>query len=338
MQDLSPSKPLTGRRVLVTGGAGFIGASTTRALLARGAEVVVADDFSVGSQERLPTGDPGLTVLPVDVAAPGAMAGLLGEFGALHAVVHLAARVGVARVLSDPEGCWREHVAMGRELLTALQACAPAQRPRLLAASTSEVYADGAGALDEEAPVRSLAGRGRWAYAASKLAVERLLDASAHLWPTGEGPVHLRFFNVVGPGQDMDGGMVLPRFVQQALAGEPLTVHGDGRQTRTFAHVDDVAADLTELVARGHVPAGPLNLGGAASCTIEELAHAVVRHAGSDSSVSLVDPTKHVSPRFEAVRLRRPNLSRAQALGLGLRARSLDEIVEATLAAARAAV
>lgn len=328
---MPPSVKLNSRSVLVTGGAGFIGARATALLLEAGARVIVADDLSAGDASRLPA-HPRLSFRPLDVSAPGSLCGLLGEQGDVDTIVHLAACVGVRRVLADPEGCWGAHLAMGRELLAAVEARAPGSRPRLLAASSSEVYRDQHGPLAEGSPVRALGGRGRWAYAASKLAVEGLLDASAHLWPAGLGPVHLRFFNVVGPGQDASSGMVLPTFVEQALAGRPLTVHGDGEQVRCFAHVDDVAADIVRLVANDQAPAGPLNLGGDARATVAGLAAEVAACIGPDRvQVLRTDPLKTVSPRFEEVYQREPDLGRARSLGLAGAARDLHGIVVDTL-------
>jgi UDP-glucose 4-epimerase len=322
---------LAGRTVLVTGGAGFIGSRLAAHLLEAGARVIVADDLSGGLARRLAP-DPRLSFRPLDVTAPGAVSGLLGEEGDVDTIVHLAARVGVRRVLADPEGCWSDHLAGGRELLAAIDARPAHSRPRVLAASTSEVYRDQPGPLGEGAALRSLGGRGRWAYAASKLAVERLLDACADLWPAGRGPIHLRFFNVVGPGQDASSGMVLPTFVEQALAGQPLTVHGDGTQARTFAHVDDVAADLVRLLALEDAPAGPLNLGGAARATVAELARLVADRVGSgEIDVIHTDPERTVSPQFQEVQHREPDLGRARALGLGCGVRDLSSIIADTV-------
>lgn len=331
------SQPLPSSTVLVTGGAGFVGARLVQALLDAGARVVVADDLSAGKAERLPgglTGHPRLSFHPMDVTAAGSITGLLGEEPAIDVIVHLAARVGVRRVLEDPRGCWLDHLAMGRELLAAIDSRPMAARPKLYCASTSEVYAESSELLGEASEVRSLGARGRWAYAASKLAVERLLDGAAGLWPEGMAPVHLRFFNVVGPDQDADGGMVLPTFGRQALSGAPLTLHGDGQQTRTFAHVDDVAADLVRLLQIGTVE-GALNLGGTARTTIADLARVVHEVARSKSPIQSVDPTRTVSPRFEEVSRREPDLSRARSLGLARHHRSLESIVSDTLAGLR---
>jgi nucleoside-diphosphate-sugar epimerase len=332
---MSVPLPLARRAVLITGGAGFIGSRTAGLLAEAGARVVVADDLSTGDAARLGGGrsEGRLGLHPVDVSAPGSVSGLMGEEGPFDVVLHLAARVGVRRVLEDPEGCWREHLGMGRELLASIAGLPEGRRPRVYSASTSEVYRDRAGRLGEDAPLRPLGGRGRWAYACSKLAVERLLDAASDLWAVGRGPVHLRFFNVVGPGQDTGSGMVLPTFIGQALAGGPLTVHGDGSQRRTFAHVDDVAADLVRLISLGDAPPGPLNLGGSARCTIAELAQAVCRAAGLGKGLlRSVDPRRTVNAHFEGVHEREPELSYARSLGLARAERNLDSIIEHTLA------
>lgn len=316
--------------VLVTGGAGFVGARVVRGLLAAGSRVVVADDLSCGDASRLPLGHSRLTLHPLDVEAPRGLLALCGEEGPFDVVLHLAARVGVRRVLADPEGCRSAHRAAARELVAALQSLPAASRPRLVAASTSEVYRECAQPLTESHPLRSRDAGGRWAYAASKLEMEATLDAASDLWPADRGPVHLRLFNVVGPGQDAEGGMVLPTFVRCALAGAPLPVHGDGEQVRTLAHVDDLAADVVEVLLRPDFPAGPLNLGGTARCTVNELAHEVLTAAGGGRLRS-VDPRHTLSARFEEVRHREPCLDRARDLGLAGRARSLADIVRDSL-------
>lgn len=320
------------RALLVTGGAGFLGSRIVHGALDRGARVVVADDLSSGRLDRLPEGDARLEVRVADVAAPGVLTGLLAH-EPFDAVLHLAGRVGVRRVLEDPEGCRREHLSAARELLRALVALSPSARPRLFSASTSEVYLEKRGPLSERDPVRPVDAAGRWAYAASKLAVEKLLDAAAGLWTHHRGPVHLRLFNVVGPGQDAGSGMVLATFVERALAGRSLPVHGDGGQVRTFAHVDDVAEDVLDLVGRRALSGGPINLGGRARTTVLELAREVARASGlGEDRIRFVDPRERLSAAFEEVRHREPSLGRARALGLGERGRGVGEIVRDTLA------
>ena len=173
----TPASSFSGS-VLVTGGAGFVGARVVRGLLAAGSRVVVADDLSCGDASRLPLGHSRLTLHPLDVTAPRGLTALLGEEGPFDALLHLAARVGVRRVLADPEGCRTEHRAAAGEIVAALRALPGSRRPRLVAASTSEVYQDCVEPLTEGHPLRCQDGEGRWAYAASKLEVERTLDAA----------------------------------------------------------------------------------------------------------------------------------------------------------------
>lgn len=320
----APLRP--GARVLVTGAAGFVGAALVRELLARGIGVLGVDDLSAGRVERLPE-DPGLELVVADVTRPGVLSGL--ALRGVGAVVHLAARVGVRAVLEDPEGCQRENVAGARALAQALAPMGAARRPRVLFASSSEVYRPRRGPLRESDPLRPLGGLGRWRYAASKRAGEELLDA--HL-RGGPGALHLRLFNVVGPDQDAGTGMVLPTFVERAREGEPLPVHGDGSAVRCFAHVDEVARVLADLLALEHPPAGPLNVGGRARSSVLELAHLVAELAGKGAPVERVDPLRAVSPRFEGVAWREPCLERLERLGLRPPAMTLPRIVADVLA------
>ena len=323
---MSPSRP---RTVLVTGGAGFVGAAVVRALLRDGTRVIAVDDLSAGHIDRLE--DHGrLERHLVDVRDVAEVRSLLTDGPPIDTLVHLAARVGVRTVLADPDGCAAQNVDGVTALIEALRSTPLERRPRLLAASSSEVYADSEQPLGEGAPLR-VEAEGRWAYAASKRAGEALLDAQAGLWPAGQAPLHLRFFNVVGPGQDAVSGMVLPRFVEAARVGHAIEVHGDGGQVRTFAHVEDVAADVAQL-ASATVPGGALNLGGTARASILELAQTVAlgaeRHGWARPQIRRVDPHRVVAPGFRDVRHRVPDLSRALDFGLARRARSLTAIVD----------
>jgi UDP-glucose 4-epimerase len=325
-----PARPL---RVLVTGGAGFVGAAACRALLSAGAEVLALDDLSSGRLDRLPA-HPRLGFRREAVEAVR-LAALLADQGPFDHLLHLAARVGVKAVLADPVGC-REENEQGVEAVIEALACQPRdRRPRLFFASSSEVYRESPRPLAEGDPLRGEES-GRWAYAASKLAGERRIDAAAELWPAERGPVHLRLFNVVGPGQDAAGGMVLPTFVACALAGEPLPVHGDGRALRTFACVQEVADRLSRLCAHPALPPGPLNLGGQARASVHELARLVLRLSGSKAGIAWVDPRERCGRDFEEVLWREPDLGRLAGLGIRPPARALEPIVAECLAAAAA--
>jgi len=332
----STSPPRAEPGILVTGGAGLVGSRVVAQLVARGRRVVVADDLSSGDVRRLAP-SPALAFRALDVARAGALSALFAELGPFACVVHLAARVGVARVLADPEGCRAAHLAAAEHLARALvEARAAHPRlpvPRLVAASSSEVYAESAQPLREGDPTRPLDGAGRWAYAASKLAVEARLDELAR--DGGPRPVHARLFNVTGPGQDPASGMVLPRFLAAVRAGRPLAVYGDGSALRTFAHVDDVARDLARIALDPDFPPGPLNLGGTARTTVLALAREVLRATGSDVGIVHVDPREVLGAGFAEVRHREPCLERARSLGLARRARSLPAIVRAAARPAR---
>ncbi|MFT5049099.1 MAG: nucleoside-diphosphate-sugar epimerase [Chlamydiales bacterium] len=331
-------------RVLVSGGAGFIGAALVQALGSDGIECTVVDDLSASSGarlERLRATDRAPHWFGLDVNRPGAWHQVLTEGGPFDAIVHLAGRVGVRRVLADPEACRGANLAGVRELVAALAKMPPGSRPRVFAASTSEVYADVAGPLREDGNLRSEEGCGRWAYAASKRTAENLLDGASHLWSAGQGPVHLRFFNVVGPGQDARTGMVMPTFVEHALRAEALPVHGRGEQVRAFGHVDDVARTLAELVQSPGFPPGALNLGGRTRTTMLELARTVLARLAevpgrplerSGAALTFVDPCRHIAGNFEEVRTREPDLGRATWLGLPIPSRSLIELVDDCLA------
>lgn len=333
-----PTSPLDAQRgtCVVTGGAGFIGAATVRALLLRGRRVVVLDNLSCGRLERLPLGHELLRFERFDMCAAGALAEHLRSSGASQ-VLHLAGPVGVRRVLADPDLAAGQIDALGKALIEALSQLPAEQRPRLFAASTSEVYGAAEDAMGEDAPLRTSGGAARWSYALAKQACEQHYDA-ARLWELEQQPVHLRLFNVVGPGQDADGGMVLPTFLQCALAGESLPVHGDGLQLRTYGHVSDVAEDLADMLGRESFPAGPLNLGGTAAASAFELAQMVseqvsVALGGSPAPLEYVDPTATLTG-FAEVRRRLPDLARARELGLARHTQSLEAIVADSLQAA----
>ena len=324
-------EPLAERRVLVTGGAGFVGAALCARMSAQGAELHVLDDLSGGHSERL-EGLSGVTFHAVDAGRTDRVARVLLDEGPFDVIFHLAARVGVRTVLADPEDARRvnEDVVVG--LIKALRLLPDAERPRLFAASSSEVYADAKVALEECSPLRSVRGVGRWAYAGSKVSSERLLDDARELWPRGAGPVHLRFFNVVGPGQDAGAGFVMPRFVEAAIKGQPLHVYGDGGAIRTYAHVDEVAETLSRLASHPALPEGPINIGGVAKASVLELANAVIEASGQKLDVELTDPREELGELFEEITTRVPSLDRLAALGCGVPSMSLSEIVADTFA------
>ena len=319
-------KPLARRRVLVTGGAGFVGSALCARLSSQGALVHALDDLSSGHAERIEALH-GVSFHSVDVTQADALARVLLNEGPFDVIFHLAARVGVRAVLANPEDARKVNEDVVVALIKALRLLPASERPRLFAASSSEVYQDDTAPLEECSRLRSERGVGRWAYAASKVRSERMLDEARELWPRGAGPVHLRFFNVVGPGQDASAGFVLPRFVEAAVSGEPLQVYGDGTAVRTYANVDEVAETLSLLASHPALPEGPINVGGGARASVSELARAVVEVSGRQLEIQLTDPREELGELFEEVDVRVPALERLAALGCGVPSMDLVGIV-----------
>lgn len=322
------SAPAT-RLVFVSGAGGFLGRRLCAQLAARGRTLVVGDKTAIDAPA---VRDPSRSthVQRLDFTNESAWTTFLRGATSRDVVVHLAGRLGVREVVQNPDECRLQNVAMTRALVAVLQRLPAADRPRVFAASTSEVYLPQARPLGEGDPVRGIDERGRWAYAASKVECERLLD-EALPWGPERAPVHLRFFNVVGPGQDSSQGMVLPTFVEHALAGRPIPVHGDGSAVRTLAHVDDVAETLCALVDHPALAGGPLNVGGTALASVLEIARSVLARSLGRGGIEHVDPKVTVGALFEDIAWREPDLTRLCALGVPVPARSLEDIVADTL-------
>ena len=290
---------------LVTGGAGFIGSHLVEALLAAGRHVVVLDDLSTGSLtnlERVRT-HPALRLIVDSITHEARLIALLDE---ADEVYHLAAVVGVRRVLEEPVRTVATNVNPVETILRHL-----GRRPKpLFLASTSEVYGKTSKSplAEDDDLVFGPTTRGRWVYACSK-AIDEYLALAQHQ-RSGLAVVIGRFFNVAGPRQVGDYGMVLPRFVDQALAGGPLTVHDDGRQVRCFAHVADVLDAVVKLMACPTAQGGVFNLGSDVPVTIRELAEAVVRLVDPNLAIKHVSYEQAFRPGFEDIRCRIPDLTR----------------------------
>lgn len=295
-------------RYLVTGGAGFVGSHLVARLLQRGEEVVVLDDLSTGSGDNLARcrGDPAFSFVHGSATDRHLVADLVSE---VDAVYHLAAVVGVRRVVARPRVALRDNVLGAQAVLDA----AARHRRATLITSSSEVYGHpDAAPLAEDATVRLPGTAGRWAYARSKLVAEA--HAAVLHRAHGLHVVVARLFNTVGPGQTGRHGMVLPRFVEQALAGRDLTVYGDGQQSRCFCHVDDVVDALTGLL---HEPAAAgeiVNVGSQQSITIAGLAELVIQRAATSSRVRLVPYDEVYPSAFEDVRRRVPDTAKVRRL------------------------
>ena len=314
-------------RFLITGGAGFIGSHLTEHLLGLGHEVVVLDDLTTGSERNLAAvaDNPRLTFVLGSVCNPDAIERSLGG---VDAIFHLAAAVGVFTILDKPLNSLRTNLH-GTE--TVLEAARRHELP-ILVASASEVYGKNtASGLSEDAdrivgsPLKS-----RWSYAEAKALDETLtyLYGVEH----GMSTVIVRLFNTVGPRQSGRYGMVVPRFVQQALDGEPITVYGDGQQIRCFCHVHDVVPALLTLLEDKTGHGTVYNLGNSEEVTITELAQRVIKATGSTGGMVKVPYEQAYGAGFEDMQRRVPDCRKARDR-IGFRpTRDLDDIIEAVIA------
>jgi len=318
-------------RAVVTGGAGFVGSHLAELLLARGFSVHVVDDLSTGRLENLRhvEGHRDLRVTVDSVAEPRAAARVLA--GA-DVVFHLAGVVGVRRLATQPLDVMQANLRSAEVLL---QAAADRGTP-VLFASSSEVYGDGPVPFVEDAPVTPGSTEGlRGGYACAKAMGEWL--AGAHAEQRSLPVLVARLFNTVGPRQLGEHGMVLPRFVRQALRGEPLTVYGGGAQTRCFAHVRDVARALVDLATTTSSPGRVVNVGSDVETPVATLARLVRDVAGSRSAIRHV-PFSDVFPDgFSELPRRVPSVERLRAAIGWVPQTPLRAIVEDVVAYERAA-
>jgi UDP-glucose 4-epimerase len=321
---------MSNRSILVTGGAGFIGSHLVDRHLAAGDRVVVVDDFSTGSRLNLPAEHPGLTVTEgsvddadvIDRAMDGA-----------DLVYHLAATVGVFAVLERPLDAMRSNLR-GSDLVFERAA---ESGIRTLFTSTSEVYGkNDASALAEGADsVFGPTSLSRWLYGVSKAADEFL--GLAYHRERGLPLTIVRLFNTTGPRQTGAYGMVLPRLVAQARHGEPMTVYGDGSQTRCFTNVHDAVEAIVRLAATDAAVGEVVNVGQPMEISIEDLARRVRDIVGSRSEIVHVAYSDAYLPGFEDMRRRVPDVTRLHRLAGFVPAIPLDETIRQIIAAQQAA-
>jgi UDP-glucose 4-epimerase len=320
------------KHCLVTGGAGFIGSHLVEALLARGDRVTVIDDESTGNRDNLAAvlRHPELHYNRGTVADEDLVHRLIAD---VDEVYHLAAAVGVALIARSPIRTIETNIYTTELLLRQLsKEAAKGRSVKFFMASTSEVYGKNPKEdwVEEDDLVFGPTCRPRWSYGVSK-AIDEFLALA--YWRERKLPVVVaRFFNVVGPRQTGAYGMVLPRFVDAALADRPVLVHDDGRQQRCFAHVSDVVRMVLALMACPSAVGQVVNVGSDKPVSIAELAERVITAAGSKSAIEFISYAKAYDEDFEDCRRRVPNLTRVHRL-TGLHAEySLDDIVRELVA------
>lgn len=317
--------------ILVTGGAGFIGSHLCRTLLTEGHDVVVLDDLSTGTYQNLEGIEDGKRLrLIVDSVNNAALVDQCVREA--DYVYHLASAVGVRLIIDQPVHTI-ESIVGGTE--TVLKSCARYRRPFLLT-STSEVYGKGSKVpfTEDDDTVMGPTSTRRWSYACAKALDEFLALA---YWVESRLPVTVvRLFNTVGPRQTGQYGMVIPSFVEQALAGKPITVFGDGTQSRCFAHVQDVVGALNALrgcrAAHGQV----MNIGNDQEITIMDLARKVKEMTESASEIRLVPYAQAYGAGFDDMHRRVPNLAKVRGLIGYQPTRSLEDILRDVIAEKRA--
>jgi UDP-glucose 4-epimerase len=309
-------------KALVTGGAGFIGSHLTEALIHEGHEVVVIDDLSTGHPRNLASvaDSPALHAYWTSILQDERLQDVVDE---VDIVYHLAAAVGVRLILERPVETIETNI-LGTDRI--LHCAAKSQKPVVIA-STSEVYGknDRVPLREDDDGVLGPTSKNRWSYACSK-AIDEFLGLAYHQ-NKGVPVAIVRFFNTIGPRQNGRYGMVVPRFVQQALAGEPITVYGDGHQTRSFTDVDDAVRATLALSRHPSAFGAVFNVGNNREISINDLADRVKALTGSPSDIVHITYDQAYSEGFEDLRRRVPDASKLRKL-IGF---APDRELEATL-------
>ena len=315
-------------RYLITGGAGFIGSHLAEALLDRGEDVTILDNLSTGQLANLRRIEDRVRLRQGSVLDPLLVDELVAE---ADVVVHLAAAVGVRLVVDRPLASFVTNIR-GSELV--LEA-AHRYRRKVLLASTSEVYgkSNRVPFNEDDDSVYGSTAISRWGYAVSKR-VDEILGFAYHR--ERDLPVVIvRLFNTVGPRQTGAYGMVIPRFVSQAVSGDPVTVYGDGRQSRCFCHVQDVVRALMGLLDDPRAEGEAFNVGSTDEVAVLELAQRVIHRSNAKSEVKLIPYEEAFPEGFEDMQRRVPDISKIRSLigwqpEIGLD-RIIDELVEGAL-------
>ncbi len=317
-------------KILITGGAGFIGSHLAEALLEQGDEVFIIDDLSTGSVENIVhlQENPRFHYIFETVMNRQIMAELIDR---ADTIFHLAAAVGVQLIVESPVRTIETNVK-GTEIVLEL---ASKKRKKVVLASTSEVYGKSTRFPfnENDELVMGAPTKGRWSYACSKALDEFLALA---YWKERQSPaIVVRLFNTVGPKQTGRYGMVLPRFVTQALNGHPLTIYGNGEQSRCFTWVGDVVSALIQLAAHPMAVGEIFNVGTTEEVTIKKLAELCITVIGSSSGTMFVPYDQAYEAGFEDMERRVPSIEKIQQLVGYKPTLSLEEIVNRVVESVR---
>ena len=315
-------------KVLVTGGAGFIGSHLVESLLAQGHEVHVLDALITSARDNLAhlEENPRLQVTIDSVLNEPLVDAAIQE---ADLVYHLAAALGVNYILEHPLTSLQTNIRGTDIVLTA----ADRHRTPVLVASTSEVYGknDSGPLKEDDNRIMGSSQKSRWFYATAKAADEAL---AAAYWQERQLPtICVRFFNTIGPRQTGRYGMVVPRFIRQALRNEPITVYGDGQQTRCFTYVGDVVKSIVALTETDTAWGDVFNVGRHAEISIYDLASRIIELTGSSSEIELVPYDVAYTAGFEDMRRRVPDVSKLHATIGYSPDTSLDEALRRIIAA-----
>jgi len=313
-------------KILITGGAGFIGSHLAARYLENGDEVFIIDNLSTGSLSNLKNlqeNDKYKARLHVTIDDCLDYDVMLELVGICDVVVHLAAAVGVNYVIDNPLSSIVTNIK-GTECI--LELCDKFKK-KVLIASTSEVYGkhDHAPLVETDDSVFGPSTKSRWSYAAAKLMDE--FTGLAYNYTKNLPVIVVRFFNTVGPRQTGRYGMVIPRFVKQALRGEEITVYGDGTQTRTFTHVEEVVTSVINLINCESAVGEVVNIGGVEEVSMHDLAEKIVELSKSKSTIKIIPYDEAYPKEFEDMQRRVPSTEKLRKLTGVAPEKELEEIL-----------
>ena len=309
--------------ILVTGGAGFIGSHLVESLLTEGNQVTVLDDLSAGNKENLTLGGnlSGLRIVEGSILDKNLVSGLLDS---TNKCFHLAASLGVANIVNDPITALEVNITGSQIVLNE----AAKRSIRTVMTSTSEIYGRNSQTPLDENSDRILGSPkiSRWTYSEAKALDEFM---AFHLNKSKNFPVTIaRLFNTVGPRQVGKYGMVLPRFIESALKNEPLTVYGDGSQTRTFCSVSEVVNALSLLSKSDQTIGEVYNVGSANEISIIDLAKKVISKLNSSSEILFKSFSENFGEEFEEASSRVPSIAKIQSAIGWQSTKGIDEIID----------